>query len=141
MARLRLLAAVLLVLTAGARAADRPTPGAAGLEGTWRWVSFESPVEKLVVKNPDQYLLTFPEPGRIALKADCNRAAGGVTLGKDGAIKVGVLAMTRAMCPEGSLSDRFAQTVGRAVMWSKRGSDLLLDLPADGGTLRFTKAP
>ena len=135
-------AALVLLLATGARAADAPPePVPAELAGTWRWVSFMSPKEKLVVDKPEQYLLSFPEPAHIALKADCNRAAGGVGFGKNGAMKVSPMAMTKAMCPPGSLGDRFAFEVGRATHWSKRGQDLMLELPAYSGTLRFTRQP
>lgn len=142
MAGLRLLGAVAgVLLAAGAQAADAPKPVPPALAGTWRWVEFVSSSETLRVDAPDRYEMSFPEAGRIALRADCNRAAGGVTFGASGAVKVGVMAMTRAMCPEGSLSDRFAQDVGRAVHWSLQDGMLKLDLPAGAGTLRFVKAP
>ncbi|MBS0641879.1 MAG: META domain-containing protein [Acetobacteraceae bacterium] len=140
MAGLKRLAAAGLVLAVAAHAADAPAPVPPALMGTWRWVETVSSAETLRVDAPERYELSFPEPGRIALRADCNRAAGGVTFGQAGAIKVGVMAMTRAMCPEGSLSDRFAQDVGRAVHWSVQDGALKLDLPADAGTLRFVKA-
>ena len=136
-----LAAAAGLLLTTVAIAAEAPSPVPPALAGTWRWAGFVSPKENLVVKDPDQYLLTFPEPGHIALKADCNRAAGGVTFGTDGALKIGPMAMTRAMCPDGSLSDRFALQVGHATHWSQANEDLLLELPAGSGTLRFAKVP
>jgi len=139
-ARLRLLApAAGVLLAAAAQAAEAPAP--AELQGTWRWVSFVSATDKLLVDKPDQYQLDFPNAGQIALKADCNRAAGGISFGNDGAMKIGPMAMTRAMCPPGSLSDRFVQEVGKATRWSKRDKDLLLELPSHAAILRFVKAP
>ena len=144
MAGLRLAAAAVALLLAGsALAADLPPPSPipAELAGTWRWVAFETQKQTQSVPSPERYELTFPEAGRIALKADCNRAAGGVAFGEAGVIRIGVMAMTRAMCPEGSWSDRFAQDVGRAAYWSVQGKSLLLQLPGESGTLRFERQP
>lgn len=49
------------------------------------------------------------------------------------------IALTRAMCPEGSLSDRFAKEVGRATSYFLKDGDLYLELPIDSGTLRFRR--
>jgi heat shock protein HslJ len=137
-----LLAAVLVLCSATVRAADTPSPPVANeLAGTWRWVGFSSGKERLSIGTPDRYTLEFLPGDRIALKADCNRAAGGVTFGEAGAIKIGPMAMTRAMCPPGSLGDRFAQAVERATHWSIHDGALLLEQPADSGTLRFLHAP
>ena len=54
-------------------------------------------------------------------------------------IRIEGMALTRAMCPSGSLGDRFARDVARAVRWSIRGSELHLELPVDAGTLRLTR--
>ena len=124
---------------AGAQAAETASPVPPALQGVWRWVSATNGGNRLSVATPDRYTLAFPEAGRIALKADCNRAAGGVTFGDDGALKIGPMAMTRAMCPPGSLSDRFAQDVERSTRWSIDGGALLLSQPGGAGTLRFLR--
>jgi len=129
-------------LLAGAQAAATASPVPPALQGVWRWVSATSATDggkRLSVATPDRYTLTFPEAGHIALKADCNRAAGGVTFGDDGALKIGPMAMTRAMCPPGSLSDRFAQDVERSTHWSIENGALLLTQPGSAGTLRFLR--
>jgi heat shock protein HslJ len=148
---IRLLLAAMLAGVTVSHAAEPPkTPAAipptakpvpAALAGIWQWVGFVSASGTMVVDHPDRYTLTFPDSAHIALQADCNRAAGGVAVGEDGKIKISPLAMTRAMCPEGSLSDRFAHDVGRATAWSKWDEELLLDMPANAGTLRFVRAP
>ena len=75
------------------------------------------------------------------MRADCNRGAGNVTFPEPGAIHFGALAITRALCPPGSLGDRFAREVGRAVRWQVHEGELRLKLPADAGSLRFTRQP
>jgi hypothetical protein len=54
---------------------------------------------------------------------------------KPGAVRMGPLALTRAMCPPGSLSDRFARDVERAVRWTVRDGHLHLELPEASGIL------
>ena len=77
--------------------------------------------------------------GGIALRADCNRGAGVVAFPEPGAVRMGPLALTRAMCPPDSLSDRFARDVERAVRWTVRDGHLHLELPEASGILWFTR--
>jgi para-nitrobenzyl esterase len=51
------------------------------------------------------------------------------------------MALTRAMCPPGSLSDRSVKKLGRATVYFLKDGDLFLDLPVDSGTLRFRRQP
>ncbi len=125
------------------RAADTATDSTPSeLRGTsWRWVGVTSAVESFAVDQSDRYTLAFIEGDRIALRADCNRGTGPVASPAPGALVIGPLAMTRAKCPSGSLSERFARDVSRAVRFAIRGGELHLELPNDLGVLRFTKGP
>jgi heat shock protein HslJ len=120
-----------------------PTPAGASagdvVDVVWEWVSTTTPVEEVKVDHPDRYTLRLGSDGRLALKADCNRGAGGYAISGDRALNVKPIALTRAMCPPGSLSDRFAQDVGRATSYFLRDGDLYLELPVDSGTLRFRR--
>ena len=110
------------------------------LRGTsWRWVGVTLPGESFAVDQSEHYTLTFIAGDRIAIRADCNRGTGPVASPSPGALVIGPLAMTRAKCPPGSLSDRFAREVSRAVRFAIRGGELHLDLPIDSGVLRFAK--
>jgi heat shock protein HslJ len=132
------LATVILVAASAEGVAAMPRE----LAGTtWRWISFTSASEALTIPEPDRYILTFRGGDNVSLRADCNRGAGNVTFLEPGVIRFGALAITRAMCPPGSLSDRFARDVGRVVRWAVRGGELRLELPEDAGTLRLTRQP
>jgi para-nitrobenzyl esterase len=109
------------------------------VEITWEWVGFSTPVEQITVDSPDRYTLRFGQDGRVAMCADCNRGMGSYSVTPDRHITFGPIALTRAMCPQGSLSDRFAREVGRATIWFMRDGDLYFDLPMDSGTLRFRR--
>lgn len=106
---------------------------------SWQWVSFTTPVEQITVDAPERYTIRFQRDGRVALKADCNRGTTGYSVGADRHIVFRPIALTRAMCPPGSLSDRFAREVGRATSYFLKGGELFLELPADSGTLRFRR--
>jgi len=90
--------------------------------------------------DPAKYTLELFDDGRAAMRVDCNRAAGGYTLDA-GSLGFGPLAMTRAMCPPGSLDTRYAEALSQVVGWSIRDGRLHLDVAAGGGVLVFAKAP
>lgn len=112
------------------------------LAGTnWRWIALTSSTENLTIAEPDRYTLTFTKGDRVALRADCNRGAGNVAFPGAGVVRLGPLALTRAMCTSGSLGERFAREVERADHWSVRGDELSLELESDAITLRFKRRP
>jgi heat shock protein HslJ len=106
---------------------------------TWQWVRLTTPVEQMDIHKPERYTIWFGSDGRIALQADCNRGLGHYSVGTDRRLTFKPIALTRAMCPPGSLSDRFATDVGRATSFFLRDGDLFLELPVDSGTLRFRR--
>jgi heat shock protein HslJ len=57
-----------------------------------------------------------------------------------GRIDIEIMAMTMAMCPPESLSDRFVQYLNEAAIYFYDGENLLFDLPADSGTMTFVPA-
>lgn len=116
---------------------DDPPVALTGL--TWEWVGFQSPVETIEVEAPDRYTLVFLPAGRVALRADCNRGTAIAGFPADRRIEVKPLALTRAMCAQGSLSDRYLRELGRATSWYLRDGQLYLELPVDSGTLRFRR--
>ena len=109
------------------------------LEVTWQWISLTSPVEQITVDAPERYTIRFGRGGRAAVKADCNRGATSYIAGADRHIAFRPIALTRMMCPPGSLGDRFAREVGRATTYFLKDGDLFLELPVDSGTLRFRR--
>jgi para-nitrobenzyl esterase len=111
------------------------------LEATWEWVSFITPVEQIVTDAPERYTIRFERAGRLAVRADCNRGGAPYSVPADRRITFQPIALTRMMCPSGSLSDRFARELGRATSYFLRDGELYLELPVDSGTLRFRRQP
>lgn len=129
----------------GPPAADAPPPigGVRDLpqieEYTWMWVGTVDPVQTVKPDVPQNYTLELRE-GRASGSADCNRMSGSYTKG-DRSLTFGPLAMTRAMCPPGSLGDKYAGYFQWIRSWFVRGDTLYMDMMADGGTLRFVRLP
>lgn len=91
--------------------------------------------------DPSRYTLLLGEDGNASLRADCNRARGRYRL--EGArLELGPLATTRAMCPPGSLFDRYTRLLGIAVSWQLTGDgQLAIATSVDSGILFFRRAP
>jgi para-nitrobenzyl esterase len=98
-------------------------------------------MEQRTIDTPDLYTIRFESGGRVAVRADCNRGTGTYTVSSDRRLTVNPFALTRAMCPPGSMSDRFAAQLSRATRYEVRGGDMYLTLAADSGTFRFRRAP
>ena len=127
-----------------APAGTPPIPTSAALppdvmEVTWQWESLVTPVETVKPDRPELYTVRFERTGRVSVRADCNRGSGSFTVTTGRRITFGPLALTRAACPPGSLSDRFVRDVGRVSSYFVRDGALFLEMPVDSGTLRFRR--
>lgn len=114
---------------------------APSLTGTvWQWTSFVSPVTTTEVDNPAQYTILFNEDGTLNIKADCNTVLGSYT-SEGSSISIELGPSTLAACPPESLSDQYLASLAAAAIYFFEEDDLLMDLFADGGTMRFNAAP
>ncbi|EKU79652.1 META domain-containing protein [Massilia timonae] len=114
---------------------------AIGLTGTtWRLHDIQSmdDAQGTTRPHPDRvYTMRLTPDGRAAFQLDCNRGSTSYTVGPSepgrGAITFGNVAMTRAMCPPGSLDSRIARDMGYVRSYMMQGDTLSLSLMADGG--------
>ena len=107
--------------------------------GAWQWESLISSAEKLAVNQPERYRLQLQAGGKAQVQADCNR--GQASYSFDGRnFNIRIAGMTRAACPAGSLSGRYLKALEAAVGQRIRGENMFLDLPANGGTMKFVRA-
>ncbi|HUF35671.1 MAG TPA: META domain-containing protein [Gemmatimonadales bacterium] len=83
-----------------------PSPQA-GLEGTsWRLVKFQGGDETILrPEAPARYTIAFERNGGLSARIDCNRGRGTWRSSGPPGLEFGPLALTRAMCPPGSLHD------------------------------------
>ncbi len=114
-------------------------PGVGGLGGTsWQLVKFQGGDDKVVV--PDEkakYTIAFAADGSVSVRFDCNRGHGSWKSASPGQIQFGPMALTRAMCPPGSMHDQLVKQWFYVRSYVIRNGRLHLSLMADGGIYEF----
>jgi para-nitrobenzyl esterase len=125
--------------TAAAPASAPASEASPVLEGTaWRLVAIRSMDDSVYEPDDrDRYTIEFGAEGRLAVRADCNRGSGGWTREDSSGLRLGPLAMTRAMCPPGSLHDRFVRDLDAVRSFVERDGHIHLATFADGAILEF----
>jgi heat shock protein HslJ len=116
--------------------------GAGSLTGvTWQWQGSQySNDTDATPEDPSQYTIAFAEDGTYSGQADCN-GIGGEYMLEDSSITISPGPTTLIACPEGSLGSEFARDLEAAAIVFFQEGDLLIDLFADAGTMRFSPAP
>ena len=132
----------LLLLAAISALAQTPPPAAADLVGEpWRLVQFQGG-DGTVLKpdDPAKYTVQFNADLSGSARIDCNR--GRATWKSAGAnqVELGPLALTRMMCPAGSLHDQIVKQWRFVRSYVIKDGRLVLSLMADGGTYTFERA-
>jgi len=106
-------------------------------------LSTVTPVEEISVTDPSRYTIAFGAAvdgqGTATIQADCNDVQATYTV-EDSTIDIALGASTRVACPPDSLDQEFLAGLENAAIFFFEGDDLLLDLAADGGTMRFATA-
>lgn len=117
----------------------QPANAASDLGGTsWQLVQFQSgDGTTLMPDDKAKYTLTFHTDGTVNTRIDCNRGRGTWTSTEPNQLQFGPLALTRAMCPPGSLHDRIARDWGFVRSYILKDGHLFLSLMADGGIYEF----
>ena len=127
---MRLVLAALLV--AGCA---RISPAPEALAGTsWQLVKFQG--GDGTVLTPDEktkYTVAFGADGVVNVRFDCNRGRGGWKSPGRSQIEFGPMALTRAMCPPGSLHDHLVKQWQNVRSYVIKDGRLYLSLMADGG--------
>ncbi|MGR9087003.1 MAG: META domain-containing protein [Gammaproteobacteria bacterium] len=121
-------------------AAERNSDPESILSRTWQWEMTVTPLETITAANPERYTILFGENGRIQVRFDCNRGGGDYQLSR-GRIAFGPMRATRMGCPPDSQGAVFMRDLQRVVSYFVENGSLYLELPNDGGTMRFRPAP
>ncbi len=112
------------------------------LVGTrWQLREIQSMDDAIGTTRPDDpslYTITFNDDGSLAMRLNCNRGIGPWkatpdATGAAGSIKIGPLAVTRALCPPPSLDERIARDMDAVAGFMLRDGLLSLSLMADAG--------
>lgn len=133
--------AALLLTSSCARIAPQETP--VGLGGTsWQLVRFQGGDDKVLVPDDRaKYTIAFGTDGMVSARIDCNRGRGTWNSSGRNQLQLGPLALTRAMCPPGSLHDHIVKQWGFVRSYVIRDGRLFLSLMADGGIYEWEPLP
>lgn len=143
---LLLMAAMLTGCTSTPPASGPAAPAAtspASLEGTsWRLIQIQMSdgVTRPAIER-SRYTIGFGANGVLNVRFDCNRGRGGWTSSGPGNLQFGELALTRALCPMGSLHDELVRQWPYVRSYVIREGRLYLSLMADGGIIEFEPSP
>jgi len=105
---------------------------------TWYWIGSVISLSPMQPAKPEFYTLQFSDD-RAAIRADCNRGTGKVSL-KGDSVGFGPMAMTRAFCPPPSLGDAYARQLHAAEQLSVVNGVLRIALK-DDDAMFFTEDP
>lgn len=124
-------------------AVQEPADQAANLGGTsWQLVRFQgSDDTTLTPDDKAKYTMAFNSDGAVIARIDCNRGRGTWQSSGPGQLQLGTLALTRAMCPPGSLHDRIVKDWEYVRSYVIKDGHLFLALMADGGIYEFEPIP
>jgi len=138
-----LLAAVAIAALSYCVSPTASSVATAGLEGSsWRLVqiSMSDGVTRAAIER-SRYTIGFGAKDVLNVRFDCNRGSGSWKSSGPGALEFGPLALTRAMCPVGSLHDELVRQWPHVRSYVVKDGRLYLSLMADGGTIEFEPAP
>lgn len=112
---------------------------AGDLAGTaWHLVNIASMDDMVYVPDaPANYTLDFGRDGSVSILADCNRGTGSWVSESAGRLNFGPIATTRALCPAGSLSERYLAQFEWVRSYVLRDDHLFLATMADGSIVEF----
>ncbi len=117
------------------------TSGDAEIFGAWQWQgTLMSDDTAIVPSDPSDFTLELEADGRAVIRADCNTGNGPFMFAGN-EIALGPFALTRALCPPGSLDTHFLRQLENVVSYLIVDGDLILDLPFSSGGMRFARVP
>jgi len=110
-----------------------------GLGGTsWRLVQFRgSDGTTLTPDDRSKYTIEFLADGGLVARIDCNRGRGTWKSSGPNQLELGPMALTKAMCPPGSLHDQIVKQWKYVRSYVLKDGHLFLSLMADGGIYEY----
>ena len=85
--------------------------------------------------------MVFGADGSVSMRVDCNRGRGTWKSPEPGQLTFGPMALTRAMCPPGSLHHRIVKDMPSVRSYVLKDGHLFLSLMAAGGIYEFEPMP
>ena len=135
------LSLILVHVTTAAASQQPPTAGSPLAATSWQLVRFQGGDGKeLTPDDRSKYTIAFDKSGNLTARIDCNRGRGTWASTGPGNLQFSPMALTRAMCPSGSLHDQIARQWTNIRSYVLKGGHLFLSLMADGGIYEFEPA-
>ena len=129
--------ACLLALILGSTCAFEATASELA-DTSWRLVQIMSMDDSVDVPDEiSKYTLELRAGGEASMRADCNRGIGSWTSESTGQLQFGPIAATRALCPPGSLSEKYLAQFEWVRSYVMKGGHLFLATMADGSIIEF----
>lgn len=125
-----------------AQMANEEPSAVSELAGTsWRLLNITSMDDSIdVPDDPAKYTLEFGVDGSAAMIADCNRGSGSWASESAGQLQFGPVAATMAMCPPGTLSEKYLAQFQWVRSYVLKEGHLFLATMADGSIIEFASA-
>ncbi|WP_190288064.1 META domain-containing protein [Marichromatium sp. AB32] len=128
-----LLIALLCGVSSLALAESSPLAGTA-----WRLVEIQSMDDQVYVPEEGaEYSLELRDDGMVAIRADCQLGTGTWASDAPGQLRFGAIATTRALCPPGSLSERYLAQFQWVRSYVIEDEHLFLATMADGSIIEL----
>lgn len=108
------------------------------LANDWKLLELSTPTETMQVPDPGKYTIRFNNAGGFGVTADCNIGAGNYTV-TGNALHIKDIQSTQQFCGQDSLDTKYTAALLKAETYSFRGSNLVIELQANGGTLEFSR--
>jgi uncharacterized lipoprotein YbaY len=119
-------------------AGSSPSPAHELIGTSWQLVKFQgSDDTTLTPDDRTKYTMAFGAGWRLTARIDCNRGSGSWKSSGPNQLQFGPLALTRAMCPPGSLHDHIVKQLPNIRSYVTKDGHLFLSLMADGGIYEF----
>ena len=135
-----IVAAAFVSISSSQASAQAPPPSLSGT--SWQLVRIQSMDDKVTTPTDrSKYTMTFGADGRVNMRVYCNRGSGTWKSEEASQLVFGPMAMTRAMCPPGSLHDRIVKDMPYVRSYVIKDGHLFLSLMADGGIYEFEPLP
>ena len=115
------------------------TTAAPSLAGrSWRLVAIRMMNDTVhQPRDASRYTLSFRADGRAAIRADCNRGTAHWRSDAPAHVELGAIATTRALCPPGSISERFLAQLQWVRSYVLEDEHLFLATRADGSIIEL----
>lgn len=108
---------------------------------SWRLVRIMSMDDRVDVPDDRaKYTLELQADGTATMQADCNRGSGSWISEATGQLRFGPVASTHALCPPGSLSEKYLAQFEWVRSYVMKNGHLFLATMADGSIIEFEPA-